>query len=74
MADEGLTYLVGRCRLCRCEWQIRSHASPPTDSLACAFCGCERVTLISERPDFSGGRSGARSDLPRDLRYKPRRG
>lgn len=50
------TNLVARCVLCGVEWQVKGEG---TDDKACAFCGCARVNVFSETPDYrQGGRKG----------------
>jgi len=57
-ADETphLTHKYAKCQVCGVTWAIRSDAG--TDAQGCSFCDApaNAVTVISEKPDYSGGR------------------
>ncbi len=55
----SVTNLVAKCAVCGCQWQVRSPNRD--DARACGFCGAPEsaISIISERPDYSQGRTRA---------------
>lgn len=48
------TYEVAHCKVCGCQWQVKSNRRE--DAKACAFCGAGEaaITIVSERPNARG--------------------
>jgi hypothetical protein len=45
---EETTGKVAHCEVCGVQWQVRSHADPPTDAQSCAFCGAPASAIHEE--------------------------
>jgi hypothetical protein len=57
MTTPNVTNKYAICRVCGIQWEVKSFATPPTDALACNFCGAgndgdkDAVVVKDESPD-----------------------